>query len=336
MERLCIDCTACLAACETGALTIKSANRMPSPSPDSFLVIPRAFLAQFGHGVRPEQVLEALTSLGFRHVCTTETWRRSLSAAVARYAREEAETRPVISPLCLPVLNLISIRFPSLLKNVAPFLSPVEAAQVEFADRRAVFVASCPAEHTALASENAPEAHTVVTPSQLYHAVLAQVIRGNEPTASHTPPPSEPRSRDVCRVSGISHGTTILEATENGLLEEARVLELFACDQGCFGSPLLPEDPFMARHRWQRAPAGLGAPAKTFRRETPLAPREGIRLDADMSAAIEKLSEIDAIARDLPGRNCGLCGAPTCDALAEDVVLGRAALSACPYLSLGD
>jgi Na+-translocating ferredoxin:NAD+ oxidoreductase RNF subunit RnfB len=54
-----------------------------------------------------------------------------------------------------------------------------------------------------------------------------------------------------------------------------------------------------------------------------LSPRRGLRLDADMSTAIAKLAEMDRIRKGLPGLDCRLCGAPTCDALAEDLVLGR-------------
>jgi len=56
-----------------------------------------------------------------------------------------------------------------------------------------------------------------------------------------------------------------------------------------------------------------------------------VRLDADMGVAIRKLAQLDAIARSLPRKDCGACGAPTCAALAEDVVMGRAARSLCPY-----
>jgi len=57
--------------------------------------------------------------------------------------------------------------------------------------------------------------------------------------------------------------------------------------------------------------------------------RPGLRLDDDMTRAIQKLARIDKLTRSLPGVNCGLCGAPTCAALAEDIVLGRADADAC-------
>ena len=64
---------------------------------------------------------------------------------------------------------------------------------------------------------------------------------------------------------------------------------------------------------------------------SPFRPRAGLRLDEDMAAAMAKLARIDALVHALPGRDCGVCGAPTCTALAEDVVLERAKVGDCPY-----
>ena len=52
-----------------------------------------------------------------------------------------------------------------------------------------------------------------------------------------------------------------------------------------------------------------------------------------MALAIEKLGRLQAILQTLPGKDCGGCGAPSCTALAEDVVLERAAVEDCPYLN---
>ena len=51
-----------------------------------------------------------------------------------------------------------------------------------------------------------------------------------------------------------------------------------------------------------------------------------------MAVAIRKLAELDAETRALPGKDCGVCGAPTCAALAEDIVMGRAVRALCPYV----
>jgi Na+-translocating ferredoxin:NAD+ oxidoreductase RNF subunit RnfB len=51
-----------------------------------------------------------------------------------------------------------------------------------------------------------------------------------------------------------------------------------------------------------------------------------------MGAAIRALGKIDALTRTLPGRDCGACGAPSCALFAEDVVMGRAGSSRCPFM----
>jgi ArsR family metal-binding transcriptional regulator len=77
--------------------------------------------------------------------------------------------------------------------------------------------------------------------------------------------------------------------------------------------------------------AERAASARAIRRTAPFAARPGMRLDSDMARAIRKLSQMNELTRGLPGRNCGQCGAPTCAALAEDIVLDRATIAACKH-----
>jgi hypothetical protein len=124
-------------------------------------------------------------------------------------------------------------------------------------------------------------------------------------------------------------------------------LNLALCDSGCSGSPLLAADPYLSVQRWQAAgeaveivigaagaaEAAGAAPcdAMAVARRHPYVQRPGMRLDPDMGEAIRKLAAIDAEERSLPGRNCGACGAPTCVAFAEDVIMGRTAGRRCPH-----
>jgi len=55
-------------------------------------------------------------------------------------------------------------------------------------------------------------------------------------------------------------------------------------------------------------------------------------LDEDISKAILKMKERDRILADLPKIDCGACGAPSCHAFAEDIVLGEAEKSSCVFL----
>jgi len=136
----------------------------------------------------------------------------------------------------------------------------------------------------------------------------------------------------VMRVTGIPHVMAVLAALEAGGLPGVRVLELWMCDEGCRGSPYLADDPHLARRRLLRASGGAArGTASAILRGRPHVQRAGVRLDPDMGAAIGKLSRMDALARALPGRDCGACGAPSCAAFAEDVVMGRAAADGCPH-----
>ncbi len=56
-----------------------------------------------------------------------------------------------------------------------------------------------------------------------------------------------------------------------------------------------------------------------------------LELDSDRSLAMGKLMQIEQIASELPGLDCGSCGAPSCHALAEDIVRGIATEEDCIF-----
>jgi Na+-translocating ferredoxin:NAD+ oxidoreductase RNF subunit RnfB len=63
-------------------------------------------------------------------------------------------------------------------------------------------------------------------------------------------------------------------------------------------------------------------------------PRSIMKLDEDMVQAMRKMKKIEKITNFLPGIDCGACGSPTCRALAEDVVQGRAHTTDCVFVSI--
>jgi len=346
-------------------------------------------------------------------------------------------------------VNLIELRFPSLVTCLAPFDSPWEAVQAVYGHRAVAYVVSCPSQRSALLlqaqargeGEGPAEAPTdggrrptqvahpepaaeYLTPEVVHQAVMVRLTGGETagadvgdagceaaatPAAAGAGPgagagpaadvgtggdagpgaaadrgtaergdtredgdtrqaamtpaaveawagagaapgtgagaapgadpapaagPLRTRSEGLLTVTGIRHVITVLEQVENGLLSDVDVLDLYACEGGCFGSPLLPEDHHVASHRWDRGrvAADMGVGTAVTRRR-PFAARPGIRLDEDMGRAIQKLGRMQALIRSLPGRDCGACGAPTCAALAEDVVMERAVIELCPYAS---
>jgi len=331
LEDRCIDCTACIAACEPGVFGIKAEDGVPAPATGTIVVVPLGFLTQFGPEASPARAADALKDLGFAEVRVYEEWEQTLREAVRTYMREAAAPRPVLVPVCPAILNLIGLRFPSLVDHVAPFLTPMEAAGEDLRGKSALYIVGCPSQHTVLTPAESPTLRNVLTPKELYNALRPRL--GEKPPCAALPAESipPPLNQGIVQVTGLQHVIRVLEEIENGLVPDLAVMELYACDQGCLGSPLWHEDPFLARGRGVSALPATVRSARAVRGKQRPAPRPGIRLDADMAKAIAKLAAIDRLTKELPGRNCGVCGAPACAVLAEDIALGRAVLGACPY-----
>ena len=428
LEHLCIECDDCIAACPAGALGIRDDYSTLSDlkgREETLLVVPPALLAGCGADYRPAQVLAGLRGLGFADVITTAPFEEALRNAAGLMA---AVSRPVIVPSCPAVVNLIELKFPSLVPYLAPYDSPFEAVQAAYGDRPVAYVVSCPSQRSALLAharpsgedrggttggettdgETQPLAATAsdaeyLPPGVVRQAVMVQLtgggtgavgpgagVSGAPATAASYPngrsalaagvamspsdltgDPADDRSDDddttlervfggaggatagsrwatgsrfsaiqgeaVLTVTGIDHVIAVLEGIENGDLDDMNAIEPYACEGGCFGSPLLHEDYHVAARRWKQGRTAVDvAPAAAVARRRPFVPRPGIRLDADMGRAIEKLTRMQEVIRSLPGRDCGACGAPTCAALAEDVVMERAHVDLCPYVAVTD
>jgi serine/threonine-protein kinase RsbT len=126
LDHLCIDCTACIGACAPRALTMIDAPGALRGG--DVLVVPPALLAGFGeHSV--EAVAEELRGLGYDEVVSVHGYEDDLRRAVIELAATGDAPAPLISPVCPAVMNLVEVKFPSLLDHLAPLASPWEAAQ---------------------------------------------------------------------------------------------------------------------------------------------------------------------------------------------------------------
>ncbi len=351
LPELCIGCTACAAECgdevfgiggadtgsshtgRTAAPRGSGAELLPVP-PDAVLVLPRGFLAGFPVNDSPARVLAALQDAGFADIRLVEEWEQALRREARTFAGSGKMPLPLIPPFCPAVVALVESRFPSLIPHLGRWLSPIEAAGEEFPLRPVFLVAACGAQYSAAGRTSLTDRLTVLTPARLAEAVLPGLAR--RPAAASTAsaiaggePAPDPRE---LAATGVRHVMRVLSEAEAGALDGATLLDLSLCDGGCAGSPLLCADPFLALHRWQRGPISAAhSDAAAVPRQKPYAQRHGVRLDKDMGEAIRRLARIDELTRALPGRECGACGAPSCAAFAEDVVMGRADADGCPH-----
>jgi len=145
-------------------------------------------------------------------------------------------------------------------------------------------------------------------------------------------------------VAGLPNVIRILDDVEKGRLRRYSFIESHACPEGCVGGCLTVENPYVARAKairlQQSLPAGSAVDRGqmdahyrkgAFLMDEALASRPLRPLDADISKAIVKMKERDRILSGLPKIDCGACGAPSCRAFAEDVVMAEVEEASCIF-----
>jgi len=154
------------------------------------------------------------------------------------------------------------------------------------------------------------------------------------------------RSENAMAVDGIQNVVALLEEIEMGKLHDIEYVEALACPQGCVGGALTVENPFVARvitrklaehYGNEYLPAQVEALYKEIIQEEPrffihdqaIPAKSILKLDNDLTKAINKLNLLEEILTKLPGIDCGACGSPSCRSLAEDIVQNKAQLTDC-------
>ncbi len=150
-------------------------------------------------------------------------------------------------------------------------------------------------------------------------------------------------------IDGIRNAIEFLGQIENGTAVNFDFIELRACDESCAGGILTTANRFLSTERLNeraRKYASDKTAGKIFDNKTidkhrnyveehvrigNVEPRSMMKLDDDMETAIKKMARIKEINKLLPGIDCGGCGAPSCKALAEDIVQDVAKTSDCIF-----
>lgn len=153
------------------------------------------------------------------------------------------------------------------------------------------------------------------------------------------------RSRTMA-VDGIHNSIKFLERLENEEVPDIDFLEFRACDRSCAAGVLLTQNRFLTverlKNRARRYPSAENVAALNGKWEysdlelklvsEEIQPRPMSRFGGDMKKAMVRMQRARNIMCHLPGIDCGACGAPTCQALAEDMANGRAKMSDCIFV----
>lgn len=113
--------------------------------------------------------------------------------------------------------------------------------------------------------------------------------------------------------------------------------EGLACNGGCVGGALTFENSYVAKMRLNGLVEKMLKREEMFAKKPPvleneqdiyfsreIPPNMVMKLDSDIKSAILKMERIEQIQKQLPGLDCGSCGAPSCRCMAEDIVRGFA------------
>lgn len=365
----CIDCGECIKVCPHKAKHAECSKfsdmerfkwRIALPAPTLY--------GQFEELEDIDYCLQGLLDIGFDEVYEVSQAAEIVSEYTRLLLKTEGVKKPIISSACPVIARLIALRFPYLKDNLLPLLPPMEIAastavkramkehpELKREDIGVCFISPCPAKASYVKNgfgNYKSNVDLVVSISDVYFQLINSMKReitpmplsrsgvigiswaasGGEATAIF--------NDKYLAADGIENVIKMLDEIENGTIPQLEFIELNACTGGCVGGVLTVENPFIAKARLQTLRRYLPVSQNFLDADERYIPSDCFfeklpdykpitRLSDNIGESMRMMADIQRLRAELPGTDCGACGAPTCRAFAEDVIKGEISVDAC-------
>ena len=358
MYERCIGCGECVRLCPHQA---KLPSYDPFEIIDKYkykIALPApSFYGQFDNMTNVDYVLNALLEIGFDDVYEVGRGANLCSELTKILFDRDDMVKPVISTACPAILELISVKYHDLQPHLLKMLAPVDVAAklaitraldrgIKRKDIGVFFISPCPAKVLALKEGigvDSPYVDGILSASEVYmHLIpalkkvqlkpLSKLNKIGVAWATSGGEAENCSKQKYLAADGMENVIKILNMLEDGQLNNVEFIELNACVGGCVGGVMNVENPFVAKARLRELRRKLPMMSSTLADEGmdldfylwEQAPvfKDIYSLSMDRVTAMKKMMEIETILKDLPHIDCGMCGAPSCRAFAEDIVNG--------------
>ncbi len=365
----CIDCGECLRVCPYHAKSAicDSLDMMNNFTYKVVLPAPSLY-GQFEKIYSRLDILTALRQIGFDYVYEVAGAAEMVSEATRQMINEGGFKKPLISSACPAVVKLIQVRFPSLIDNIVRLESPMEVAakiaRSELAQKLKVneqeigvfFITPCAAKVTSVKApyeKHKSNVDGVISIQEVYFRIRNNLAKKVSPDKNikeasfegiqwaNSGGESDALDTDkILAVDGIHNVISIFEEIENDRLTDIDFVEALSCTGGCLGGPLTVANVYVAKttlkkHIDDAVQKGIVSTTNKSYKElgwtSNVEHKPVLKLDEDLSRAMEKMKKMELIHKGLPDLDCGACGAPSCRALAEDIVRGLANETDCIF-----
>lgn len=361
-KKFCIDCGECIRICPHHAkqATYDAIDDALNSYEYTIALPAPSLYAQFNNLDDINIVLNALKMVGFDDVYEVARAAEIVSALSRKYIAEHPSRKPFISSACPSVVRLISVRFPNLIDHLLPIISPMDLAAKE-ARKKAiekthlpsekigiVFISPCPAKVTAVKSPlglQKSEVDKVISIKDIYPRLLEymkdcknspeELCLSGKIGVSWGKSGGEAGgilSDSYLAADGIENVIKVLEDLEDQKFTSLDFIELNACNAGCVGGVLTVENPYVAKAKLNKLRKYLPVSCNHIGAneideaywDKKIEYQPVFTLGNDIKESIQLMSTVEELCNKFPGLDCGACGAPTCKALAEDIVRGVA------------